>query len=353
MSTLHNAQDGLVNTWFWRMVSLLLLTFVLFFAAAAWWVLRPLPLNTPGIDLSIEPGQSVKTIASNTVLSGVDVSTTVLFYFFKISGQSRQIRAGSYEINQGLSAYGLLNKLVRGEENLKYLTIVEGWNWRQVRLAMDKSGFLKHDSASLSDAEIMSHLGKAGVAPEGRFFPDTYNFGKGSSDLDLLRRAAKAMDKRLEAAWANRDMGLPLKSTDDLLTLASIVEKETGLTSDRAMIASVFHNRLRINMPLQTDPTVIYGLGATFDGNLRRADLQTDHPWNTYVHKGLPPTPIALPGMAALHATLHPATSKALYFVARGDGSSQFSDNLADHNAAVDRYQRLTAPAVAAPGKAQ
>jgi UPF0755 protein len=280
--------------------------------------------------------------------SGVDVSPTLLYYFFKFSGQSRLIRAGSYEITQGNSAYDLLNKLVRGEENLKTLTIVEGWNWRLLRQAMDKSAFLKHDSVSLSDDEIMSHLGKSGVSPEGRFFPDTYNFGKGSSDLELLGRAARAMDKRLETAWANRDMGLSLKNAEDALTLASIVEKETGLSSDRGMIASVFHNRLRINMPLQTDPTVIYGLGASFDGNLRRADLQTDHPWNTYVYRGLPPTPIAMPGMAALKATLHPATSKALYFVARGDGSSQFSDNLADHNAAVDRYQRSVSS-----GKAQ
>jgi UPF0755 protein len=156
----------------------------------------------------------------------------------------------------------------------------------------------------------------------------------------VLRRAAKSMDKHLEYAWNNRDLALPLKSADEALVLASIVEKETGLASDRRMIASVFHNRLRIQMPLQTDPTVIYGMGASFDGNLRRVDLKTDHPWNTYVHKGLPPTPIAMPGLAALQATLHPATSKALYFVARGNGSSQFSENLADHNAAVDRYQR-------------
>ena len=335
-------------TWFWRMVSLLLLTFFVILSAAAWWIWRPLPLNAVTVDLSIEPGQPVKTIASNVVQSGVDVSPTAVYYFFKLSGQSRQVRAGSYEITQGNSAYDLLNKLVRGEENLKNLTIVEGWNWRLLRQAMDKSAFLKHDSASLSDEEIMSHLGKSGVAPEGRFFPDTYNFGKGSSDLELLRRAARAMDKRLESAWAKRDLGLPLKNAGEALTLASIVEKETGLSSDRVMIASVFHNRLRINMPLQTDPTVIYGMGASFDGNLRRADLQTDHPWNTYMHRGLPPTPIAMPGMAALQATLHPATSKALYFVARGDGSSQFSENLADHNAAVDRYQRSVST-----GKAQ
>jgi len=329
-----------LKTRFWSGLSLLLLAVLLGATVCAWWVLRPLPLTASRDDLSIEPGQSVKTIANQTVMSGVDVSPSLLYYFFKFSGQSRYIRAGSYEISQATSAWQLLNKLVRGEENLKSLTLVEGWNWRQLRQAMDKSYYLKHDTVSLSDEEIMSHLGKKGIAPEGRFYPDTYNFGKGSSDLDVLRRAAKSMDKHLEYAWNNRDLALPLKSADEALVLASIVEKETGLASDRRMIASVFHNRLRIQMPLQTDPTVIYGMGASFDGNLRRVDLKTDHPWNTYVHKGLPPTPIAMPGLAALQATLHPATSKALYFVARGDGSSQFSENLADHNAAVDRYQR-------------
>ena len=333
-------QDRLLKTWWRSGLVLLLLSAVMVGASGAWWLWRPLPLLQTTVDVSIEPGQSVRSIAQTVVLSGVDVSPTLLFYYFKFSGQSRLIRAGSYEIDAQTSAIQLLNKLVRGEENLKTMTLVEGWTWLQFRQALNKSEFLKHDSNSLSDEEIMSHLGKSGVAPEGRFFPDTYHFSKGSSDLDVMRRAAIAMDKHLVTAWQNRDLGLPLKNPQEALILASIVEKETGLSSDRRMIASVFHNRLRINMPLQTDPTVIYGMGADFDGNLRRVDLQTDHPWNTYVRKGLPPTPIAMPGAAALQATLHPATSKALYFVARGDGSSQFSDNLADHNAAVDRYQR-------------
>ena len=333
-------QDRLLKIWWRSGLVLLLLSAVMVGASGAWWLWRPLPLLQTTVDVSIEPGQSVRSIAQTVVLSGVDVSPTLLFYFFKFSGQSRLIRAGSYEIDAQTSAIQLLNKLVRGEENLKTMTLVEGWTWRQFRQALNKSEFLKHDSNSLSDEEIMSHLGKSGVSPEGRFFPDTYHFSKGSSDLDVMRRAAIAMDKHLVTAWQNRDLGLPLKNPQEALILASIVEKETGLSSDRRMIASVFHNRLRINMPLQTDPTVIYGMGADFDGNLRRVDLQTDHPWNTYVRKGLPPTPIAMPGAAALQATLHPATSKALYFVARGDGSSQFSDNLADHNAAVDRYQR-------------
>jgi len=211
MSALKNTQDRLLKTRFWSGLSLLLLAVLLGATVCAWWVLRPLPLTASRVDLSIEPGQSVKTIANQTVMSGVDVSPSLLYYFFKFSGQSRYIRAGSYEISQATSAWQLLNKLVRGEENLKSLTLVEGWNWRQLRQAMDKSDYLKHDTVSLSDEEIMSHLGKKGIAPEGRFYPDTYNFGKGSSDLDVLRRAAKSMDKHLEYAWNNRDLALPLK----------------------------------------------------------------------------------------------------------------------------------------------
>jgi UPF0755 protein len=186
----------------------------------------------------------------------------------------------------------------------------------------------------------MARLGKPGVAPEGRFFPDTYTYGKGASELRVMQRALNAMDKQLAAAWAKRDSSIILKTPDEALILASIVEKETGKESDRGMISSVFHNRLRINMPLQTDPTVIYGMGDAFDGNLRRADLKSDHAWNTYTRKGLPPTPIAMPGRNALRATLHPDSSNALYFVARGDGTSAFSETLEAHNAAVNRYQR-------------
>lgn len=339
-------RDRLVKPRFWRKVKLAfmagLLALLTVSALAAWWVLQPLSLRQTTVDLSIEPGQSVKSIAQTAAQAGIDTPSTALYYLFKLSGQSRQIRAGSYEIGADTTPWDLLQKLVRGDEALRGITLVEGWTWRQFREAMNKSEFLKHDSATLDDDELMSHLGKAGQAPEGRFFPDTYMVGKGTSDLHLLQRAAQAMDRQLAAAWAQRDMGLPLKTPDEALVLASIIEKETGRVSDRAMIASVFINRLRVDMPLQTDPTVIYGMFERFDGNLRRVDLQTDHPWNTYTRKGLPPTPIAMPGKGALLATLHPATSQALYFVARGDGSSQFSSNLADHNAAVNRYQRST-----------
>lgn len=234
----------------------------------------------------------------------------------------------------------LLQKLARGEESLKALTLVEGWNWRQVRAALAREEFLRQESAGMDDAALMQALGRPGVAPEGRFFPDTYTYAKGSSDLAVLRRALHAMDRRLADVWALRSADTPLKSPDEALTLASIVEKETGRAADRAQIAGVFTNRLRIGMLLQTDPTVIYGLGEKFDGNLRRRDLQTDTPWNTYTRAGLPPTPIAMPGKAALMAAVQPSQTKALYFVARGDGTSHFSASLDEHNRAVNRYQR-------------
>jgi len=254
MSALSDMQDRLLKTRWRTGLGLLLVLAMLTTVVSAWWVWRPLPLSQPTVDVSVEPGQSVKSIAQAVVSSGVDVSPSLLYYFFKFSGQSRLIRAGSYEIDAQTSAWQLLTKLVRGEESLKTLTLVEGWTWRQFRQAMNNSEFLKHDSNSLSDEEIMSHLGKSDLAPEGRFLPDTYHFSKGSSDLDLLKRAATAMDKHLTTAWQNRDLGLPLKNANEALVLASIVEKETGLSSDRRMIASVFHNRLRIQMPLQTDP---------------------------------------------------------------------------------------------------
>jgi len=217
---------------------------------------------------------------------------------------------------------------------------VEGWTFKQVRLALSKAEHLAHDTQALEANLIMQKLGQPECQPEGRFYPDTYTYAKGSSELKVLQRAMRAMDQHLAAAWQLRAANTPLKTPDDLLTLASIVEKETGRASDRPMIASVFTNRLRIGMLLQTDPTVIYGMGDAFDGNLRRRDLLADTPWNTYTRAGLPPTPIAMPGKAALLAAAQPATSSALYFVARGDGSSQFSDSLDAHNRAVNKYQR-------------
>ena len=314
---------------------------------AAWWLHQPLDTGAgqPTLDLSIEPGTPPKAVAQAVVDAGAQTSATALYAWFRLSGQSRQMRAGSYEIAPGTTPRRLLAMLVRGEESLRNVTLVEGWNWRQLRQALAKAEQLKPDSQGLSDEALMAQLGRPGVAPEGRFYPDTYSYAKNSSDLKVLARALKAMDKQLTKAWAARVNGVSLKSPEEALTLASIVEKETGKGADRAMISSVFHNRLRIGMMLQTDPTVIYGLGEAFDGNLRKVHLRTDTPWNTYTRAGLPPTPIAMPGKAALMAAVQPASSQALYFVARGDGSSHFSASLDEHNRAVNRYQRGQKPA--------
>ena len=324
------------------LVLAMLLVAVLLAAGVVWWLQRPLPL-APGLsvaELAIEPGTAPKAVAQAAVDAGVATSAQALALWFRLSGQDRQIRAGSYEIPAGTTPRRLLSMLVRGEESLRSLTVVEGWNWRQLRQALARAEQLRHDSVGLSDAQIMAQLGRPGVAPEGRFYPDTYSYAKNSSDLRLLARALKAMDRQLERAWAARSPGVALQSPEQALILASIVEKETGKGSDRAMISSVFHNRLRQGMLLQTDPTVIYGLGEAFDGNLRRVHLRTDTPWNTYTRAGLPPTPIAMPGKAALLAAVQPASSPALYFVAKGDGSSHFSQTLDEHNRAVNRYQR-------------
>ena len=282
----------------------------------------------------------MRGIAQALTDAGVDAQPLVLYAFFRASGKSRMLRAGSYELSEGNTPLDLLRKLTRGEESLKAISLIDGWTFRQFRAALAKAEGLKHDAKDLSDDELMSKLGMPGVAPEGRFFPDTYTYGKGTSELHLMQRAANAMTKQLAAAWGQRQPDIQIKTIDEALILASIVEKETGRESDRTSISRVFHNRLALGMPLQTDPTVIYGMFDNFDGNLRRADLRADHPWNTYTRKGLPPTPISMPGRNALKAAVQPAPGDALYFVAKGDGTSYFSATLDEHNAAVNRYQR-------------
>ncbi|CAA9427567.1 MAG: FIG004453: protein YceG like [uncultured Ramlibacter sp.] len=308
--------------------------------AALWWVYQPLRLPAPTVDVSIEPGTLPRGVAKAVVDSGVRVHPELLYWWFRLSGQARSIKAGSYELEAGITPHRLLSKLARGEESLRAVTLVEGWNFRQLRAALAKEDSLKGDTRNLDDAAVMALLGRAGQHPEGRFFPDTYTYARGSSDTAVLRRALRAMDKRLADAWAQRAPQAAAKTPEEALILASIVEKETGRGSDRPLVSAVFNNRLRIGMPLQTDPTVIYGMGTAFNGNLRKVDLQTDTPWNTYTRSGLPPTPIAMPGKASLLAAVQPAQSKALYFVSRGDGSSQFSENLDDHNRAVNKFQR-------------
>ena len=324
---------------FFRALIILLLLAAAAAGGAWWWLNQPLQLSQPNLELEIEPGTTPRGVAQSVVKAGVQTDARLLYAWFRLSGKDRSIKAGNYELSAGLTPYELLQKLARGEESLRALTLVEGWNWRQVRAALAREEFLKQDSAGLSDEALMAQLERAGVAPEGRFFPDTYTYAKGSSDIAVLRRALHAMDRRLADAWAMRAANTPLKSADEALILASIVEKETGRAADRPQIAGVFTNRLRIGMRLQTDPTVIYGVGASFDGNLRKRDLQTDTPWNTYTRTGLPITPIAMPGKAALMAAVQPDQTKAIYFVAKGDGTSHFSATLDEHNRAVNRYQ--------------
>jgi len=317
---------------------------VLVAGVAAWWLQRPLGLQAAdGADLplsvQIEAGSSARGVAQTLVNAGVQTPPLLLFAWFRLSGQSRSIKAGYYELDAGLTPRSRLDKLVKGDQALRSLTLVEGWNFREVLKAVRQSPDLAQDLEGLSAADIMARIGYPGQHPEGRFFPDTYRMVRGASAASVLRQAAQAMDQRLAQAWAQRAPDAMVKTPEQALILASIIEKETGVDSDRALVGGVFNNRLRIGMRLQTDPTVIYGLGERFDGNLRKADLLADTPYNSYTRAGLPPTPIAMPGWASLVAAVQPAQTPALYFVARGDGSSQFSATLAEHNAAVQRYQ--------------
>ncbi len=282
----------------------------------------------------------MRSVAQSVLDAGVRVQPDLLSWYFRASGKAGKIKAGSYELMAGDTPQILLAKLFEGKQSLRSVTVVEGWNIRQVRDAVAKAEFLKPSTQAMSDAQLMAALGKPGVHPEGRFYPDTYSYAKGSSDLAVLQLAARAMDKQLATAWDARSSELLLKNPDQALILASIIEKETGASADRPEIGGVFNNRLRIGMRLQTDPTVIYGMGEAYKGKIYKSSLETDTPYNTYTRSGLPPTPIAMPGKAALLAATQPASTKALYFVARGDGSSEFSATLDAHNRAVNKYIR-------------
>ena len=325
----------------WRAGLALLLLALVALASAAWgWLHQPLVLAADPVELSIELGSTPREIADAWVRAGVQTRPALLYEWFRWSGQARRIRAGSYEAPAGTTPIQLLEKMVRGDESLAVVRFTEGWTFRQIRTELAHADALKPTTAAMSDAEVMQSLGAPGLSPEGRFHPDTYAYSKNSTDLAVLKRAYRAMQQRLAAAWQERAADSPLKSADEALTLASIVEKETGVGADRGLVAGVFVNRLRIGMPLQTDPSVIFGLGPAFDGNLRKRDLLADAPYNTYTRAGLPPTPISIPGKASLLAAVRPAPTRALYFVARGDGSSEFSETLAEHNRAVNRFQR-------------
>lgn len=300
----------------------------------------PVSLAESKLLVRIPAGASLRVSAQTLQEGGVGVPAWVISGVGRLAGLSTSIKAGSYEFDQGISLWGLLKKLSSGDTSQADLLIVEGATFGDIRARLYAQPELRHLTQSMTNPEIMSRVGMPGQTPEGWFFPDTYRFDKQSDDLEILIRANRSMQKQLNAVWAARQGGLPLKTPYELLILASIVEKETGAASDRAEIAGVFINRLRMGMRLQTDPTVIYGMGENFNGNLRKVDLQRDTPHNTYTRNGLPPTPICMPGLASLQAAAHPAKTQALYFVARGDGTSQFSATLDAHNQAVNKYQR-------------
>ena len=326
---------------------LLLLTILLAGAAAAgawWWLGQPLALPATAsavrpLQVEIPAGASARGVAVALTGAGVKAPTMLLQAWFRMSGQSRAIKAGFYEIQPGATPRSLLGQLVRGDQAMRSLTLVEGWNFRELMAAVRASPDLAQDLEGLDAAAVMARIGYPGQHPEGRFFPDTYRMVRQAPASSVLRQAAQAMEQRLAQAWEQRDPSTLLRSPEEALILASIIEKETGAEADRALVGGVFNNRLRIGMRLQTDPTVIYGLGERFDGNLRKVDLQTDTPYNSYTRAGLPPTPISMPGWASLLAAVKPADTRALYFVARGDGSSQFSVSLDEHNAAVRKFQ--------------
>jgi len=322
----------------------LLVTGVVVTLAAAggfsWWTKHALTTGGEPIEFTINPGSGVASSAQQMVAAGVPINPTMFALLARLTGDAARIKAGSYELKPNTSPRRLLTQLVRGEFAQEAIVIIEGWTFRQMRQAIGSHNRLKHDTVKLSDQELMGKISTEFKDPEGLFFPDTYLFAKGSSEIEIYRRAHLAMLDHLNAAWEKRNKELPYKTPYEALIMASIVEKETGQKSERNMIAGVFVNRLRTGMLLQTDPTVIYGMGEAYAGQIRKKDLLTDTPYNTYTRSGLPPTPIALPGLQSLNAALAPAETPALYFVARGDGTSHFSDNLLDHNRAVNRFQR-------------
>lgn len=300
---------------------------------------EPLGVSERGVEFTVSPGASIGTIAAELEAQGVLRSALYLRAYARLHGLASQIKVGEYRIAPGGTPRTLMEKLVAGRVIQYALTIVEGWTFRQMLDAVHGHDKLEHTLEGLGDAEIMARLGHSGEPPEGRFFPDTYYFPRSTSDVTFLKRAYETMEKKLREAWEKRVPDLPLDSPYQALILASIIEKETGLAGERREIAGVFVRRLRKGMLLQTDPTVIYGMGENFDGDLRRQDLETDTPYNTYLRKGLPPTPICLPGAASLAAAVNPAPGDALYFVGKGDGSHVFSRTLKEHNRAVREYQ--------------
>jgi UPF0755 protein len=306
----------------------------------AWYVSTPLTIAKLPVEVEIPRGATFRSVMDALEKSGIKVRRYEFEALARALRHERDIKAGSYEIAEPVTPTDLLDKLTRGDVTQAEVRLIEGWTFSQFRAALDSSPDLRHDSAGLEDAQILARLEAQEAHPEGLFFPDTYLFAKGSSDIAVLRRAYRAMQRHLKEEWEAKSANVPYQSPYQALIMASIIEKETGKASERDLIGGVLVNRLRIGMRLQVDPTIIYGLGNSFDGNLKRSHLIEDGPYNTYTRGGLPPTPIAMPGVASLRSAMRPAKTEALYYVSKGDGSSQFSRTLDEHNRAVSRYQR-------------
>ena len=326
-----------------RALVILLLLAALTVGSVALWAQRvldePLPLTSEQL-FEVPAGATLRGVLVELRTRQLLRALRVLEFYGRLTGAAERLQAGEYLLEPGVSGRGVLELLAEGRVHRRRFVLLEGWRLRDVRAALAQAPRLVRRLPELSDAALMDAIGRPGLAAEGRFFPDTYDYVAGDTDLELLRRAFLRMEEVLAAEWRDRLGGLPLANADEALVLASLIEKETGVADERGLIAGVFTRRLERGMRLQTDPSVIYGLGEDFDGNLRRVDLRESHLWNTYVHRGLPPTPIAMPGRASIRAALHPAEGDALYFVARGDGTSAFSATLEAHNAAVRRFQR-------------
>ncbi|WP_295459205.1 endolytic transglycosylase MltG [uncultured Thiodictyon sp.] len=313
------------------------------------FIAAPVRISEPTVVFEVQRGNGARQIADALTARGFIRHP---YYLLLLAHQRRdgaRFKAGEFELTQGMTPGAVLDRLVSGRVIQYPITVVEGWTFRQAVAAILADGHFGDDLAAATDESLMAALGHPGKHPEGRFFPDTYSFPRHTTGVDVLRRALQRMDQVLAGEWDGRATGLPLKTPYEALILASIIEKETGLAAERPEIGGVFVRRLNAGMRLQTDPTVIYGMGERFDGNLRRADLREATPYNTYVITGLPPTPIALPGRAAIHAALHPAAGDSLYFVARGDGGHVFSATLEQHNRAVREYQLHKAPSQPGP----
>ena len=314
-------------------VAMLLGVWLLYYAIA------PLKLQPNSQEIVIQANSGLKSIANQLVEQGVLKEPWRFILMTKLLNKEQFLQAGNYTLNKNISPYHLMLSLNHGKTTQGSVTFIEGRTFAQMQAKLVINEAVKQTIAGLSEADVLKLVGSDMQVAEGLFFPDTYYFNRNTSDVTLLRRSFESMQSKLDKAWVNREANLPYRNSYQALIMASIIEKETGKASERPMIAGVFINRLRIGMRLQTDPTVIYGMGSQYKGNIRKKDLMTDTPYNTYTRDGLPPTPIAMPGLASIEAALHPAKTKALYFVGKGDGSHVFSNNLNEHNRAVVHYQ--------------